>query len=446
MPLVSLLSKKHTLTLIVICLISIGFTNCVYASTANFKKAVTLYNNHHYEQAYTLFSALVEQDYSSIEYSFYLAQAATKIHKNQAAITAYERILILQPNHTRAKLELGKIYYDQGDYILAKQYFTDAKKDEVPKNVKANINQYLDQIEHKTQKSKLTGSVILGMGHDDNINISPEASSWFVPIFGQNFNNTSDPVASLYTEQTAMLTHLYNGNVKYGFDIKNNLMLYNRSIPGESAYNIFYLRYQPSLVFTKKQYAMEATLQYDTMRYGGDAYLESYGFVPKISHVINATSVVSAQIKLLVKNYLRRRDQQRDARYNEVNANYIQKLTQNTTWLNSIHLAQERQDQKSLLDVSNDSWNIKTSIYHQISPSLQVNSELQYSQKNYLDNNVYFLNKRLDSTLNAAIGLTKTVNKDMAIQLRAEHTETHSNQQAYTYSKNVLLVNLVRRF
>ncbi|GAB6068926.1 hypothetical protein JCM30760_00230 [Thiomicrorhabdus hydrogeniphila] len=441
-----LLSKQNKLTFFFIAIVSISFSNKTMASAGNFEKAVNLYNNHNYESAYKLFLVLVEQDYSSVDYSFYLAQTAAKLHKDQEAITAYERILILQPNNTRAKLELGKIYYDQAEFTLAKTYFDDAKNDEVPDTVRKNINLFLDQIENKTQKSKLSGSIILGVGHDNNINVSPEASSWFVPVFGQNFNSASDPVANLYTEQAALVTHIYNARSKYGFDIKNNLLFYNKSIPGESEYNILFLRYQPSLIFTKENYTVETALQYDTMRYGGDAYLETYGFVPKISHVIDSTSLVSAHLKLLFKNYLRSSDQQRDASYNELGFKYFKKITTNTTWLNSVDLAQERQDKKTTLDVSNNSWSVKTGFYHLFSSSIQLGTELQYSQKNHIDKNLFFLNKREDSTLTGSIFLSKNINKDIAVQLRVEHINNNSNQEAYTYNKNVFLVNLINRF
>lgn len=440
------ISKRKARILFFLSLTLVGLSGAAQATTTDFTEAVKMYDNQDYEQAYAVFSKLVEQDYSSIDYSFYLAQTAAKLHKNQQAITAYERILILQPNHTRAKLELGKLYYEQGDLVLSQHYFNDARNDNIPDTVRTNIDKYLDQIAKKSSKSKLSGAVILGVGHDDNINVSPEASSWFVPIFGQEFTNVTDPVESLYTHQVGILNHYYDATSTYGFGIKNSVMVYNKSIPGESEYNIFYLRYKPSLIFKYDQDTVETALLYDTMQYGGDAYLETFGFEPKISHSIDSTSLISAHLKLMFKNYLRSTDQARDARYNEVGIDYYKKLNAATTWLNSAVLAQERQDKTSSLDVSNDAIYAKTGLSYKYSATLQAGAEIQYNQKNYLDNNLFFLNKRQDSTIRAAINISKNLNKDLAIQLRAEHIDNSSNQKAYSYNKNVFLVNLINRF
>lgn len=395
MALTPLTLKNKPLNIFLLSLALFSFCTSVQASTTEFTNAVKLYENKDFKQAYVAFSKLVEQDYSSIENSFYFAQTAAKLHKNQQAITAYERILILQPNHTRAKLELAKLYYEQGDFFLSKQYFNDAKKDNIPDTVRINIDKYLDRIAKKTSKSKLSGTVIFGVGHDDNINVTPQASSWFVPVFSQDFANTSDPIESLYTQQVGLLNHYYDATSTYGFGIKNSLMLYNKSIPGESEYNIFYLRYKPSLIFKHDQYTIETALKYDTMQYGGDAYIETFGFEPKVSRSIDSSSLVSAHLKLMFKNYLKSTDQQRDARYNEAGLDYYKKLNATTTWLNSIDLAQERQDKKSSLDVSNDAIYARIGINHHYSPTLKVGAGIQYNQKNYLDNNLYFLSKSI---------------------------------------------------
>ncbi|GAB6068929.1 hypothetical protein JCM30760_00260 [Thiomicrorhabdus hydrogeniphila] len=399
-----------------------------------------------YTQAYKAFSKLVENDYASIDYSFYLARTATILNKPDEAITAYERILILKPDHTKSKIELGKLYFNQGDFTQAETYFHAAQADTVTEAVSNDINTYLAKIESTKKKSSLDGTLIFGIGYDSNVNVSPEASSWFVPSNNQNFNNASNQVENVYNQQVGIVNHYYDATSKYGFVIKNSLLGLNKSIPGESDYNIQYLRYKPALIFKYKAYKIETALQYDTMRYGGDAYLETYGFAPKISRELSPSSLISVQAKLFVKNYLQQTDQALDAQYSELGLNYYKQFTPTTTWHAGVDIMQERADKNGTLDVSNNMALLTAGLIHQYSASVRLGAQLQYSNKNYLDNNPFFLSKREDNYLRASVDISKDLNKDLSLQLRTSYVDNKSNQDAYSYNKNVFLLNLIKRF
>ena len=416
-----------------------------YATKVDYQSALSLYKNQSYSEAYNAFLKLVESDYSSIDYNFYFARTASLLNKTGEAISAYERILIINPSHTRTKLELGKLYFEQGDMTQAKIYFNSAKSEALPEAVQNNINRYMVKIDQKTKQSFLTGALIFGAGYDTNINVAPDASSWFVPGYG-DFNNTSDNLKSLYNQQVGIINHYYNASSQLGFNVKNSLLAFNKSVPGESEYNIQYLRYQPALIFNYETHKIETGLHFDTMRYGGDAYIESYGFKPILSHQLNASSLIRVQAKLLVKNYLQSKNQERDARYNELGLTYSKQLNSQTIWHATMELAQERQEKSSLLDVSNNMLLIKSGVSYKYSPSLRMSGELQYSKKHYLDNNPYFLTKREDDYLKATLDVSKKVTKDLGIQFTAEHTVNESNQNAYSYNKNVLLINMIKEF
>jgi len=438
--------KNSALATLLASTFSFGYTPILLANSSQFTTAVKLFEDQSYQEAYRAFSVLVEQDYSSIDYSFYLAQVAAKLNKHKEAITAYERILILQPEHTRSKLELGKLYYQLQEYALSKSYFSSAQNDRIPETVRLNISRYLTKIEKQSNLGNLSGALIFGLGYDTNVNSAPYASSWFVPVFGADFTNTTETVENAYHQEMALLNHYYDSTKKYGFGIKNSLLAYNKSIPGESDYNILYLRYKPSLVFSTQDYKIDAAIQFDTMRYGGEAYLENYGFAPSITHQINPSSQLSAHLKLFKKNYLKSEDQGRDANYIEAGATYHKLLNTRTAWHINANLIQERKESGDLTDVSNDAFALKTGVSYQYSTDLRIGGEIATLQKNYLDDNLFFLKKRQDNNFKIALDISKNLDKDLSLQARAERIQNSSNQAAYEYTKNIFLVNIVKHF
>lgn len=419
---------------------------CFPAQSADFPTAKTAFENKQYQQAYELFSKLVESDYGSLDYSFYLAQSAAAVGKPQEAIVAYERVLINHPDDTRSKLELGRLYYEMQEYTLSQSYFLSALNDEVPETVRTNINHYLDKIDQKSQLATLTGAVLVGAGFDSNVNSAPYASSWYVPVFGSDFTNNTDETSAAYHQEMAVLNHHYNADSKYGFDINNNLLAYSKFYPSESDYDILYVRYKPSLIFENDDRKIETGIVVDNMRYGSDPYLTSYGLSVSLFKLLDPTQAFKAELTALKKDYLRSDDEGRDAVQFALNTKYHQALNQQTTWYAAADFIRNTKDSGDLTDVSYDSLRLEAGMSHQIDAELRVGGNLGLSQTNYHDTSGFFLKKRQDQTLKAAVDISKIIDKDLSVQGRAEHIVNTSNQAAYEYNKSLLLVNLIKQF
>ncbi len=103
----------------------------------------------------------------------YLAKGAlARIQGNVAlAIAYYQKILHQQPNFTRAKLELARLYFeDQNNRASEKLFKEISQQHQLPKMVLKNIDRYLQAI---NQRDGWHGSFSFGYAYDDNINMSP---------------------------------------------------------------------------------------------------------------------------------------------------------------------------------------------------------------------------------------------------------------------------------
>ncbi len=422
------------------------FSQQLKANETDYKQALKLFNDKQYESAYQAFTKLVESDYGSVKYNFHLARSATLSNRLDEAIIVYERILILSPNNTRSKLELGKLHFQQASYTLSESYFKSALQDNVPLQVEENIQLFLAKIKKTQNKSSLTGVVIVGIGHDSNVNSAPSADSWYMPVFGLEFDNSTNQVENGFHQETAVINHYYDATDEYGFGIKNNLLAYSKSLPGESDYNIIFTRYTPSLVFAFGDYQLETALEYNYMHYGADAYLESYGIAPKVAYKSQVNGNITGQLKALKKHYLQASDQERDAWYTELNIQYQKLVGSKFSYSFNTILQKERKDSGDRYDVDYDSISLQLVVNYDLPQGWRLGGSAGIKDTTYIDDNLLFLNPRHDSKRNLALSATKRIDKSLSAQISVSHTLNESNQEPYAYDKDVVTLNLIKRF
>lgn len=92
-----------------------------------------------------------------------------------SAIESYQSLLISQPEFVRARLDLARLYYQDGLLKQSQQQFNEVlRTPELPTAVNRNIQAYLTAI-HK--KQSFNGMIALGAGYELNVNESSESTT-----------------------------------------------------------------------------------------------------------------------------------------------------------------------------------------------------------------------------------------------------------------------------
>ncbi|MDC9596899.1 porin family protein [Xenorhabdus anantnagensis] len=91
----------------------------------------------------------------------------------------YQQILNQQPDFTRIKLELARVYFEDHKNREAEQLFAGLNKEQqLPEIVLKNINSYLEAIE---LRNGWRGSFSAGYAYNDNVNMSPDQETTCQP-------------------------------------------------------------------------------------------------------------------------------------------------------------------------------------------------------------------------------------------------------------------------
>jgi tetratricopeptide (TPR) repeat protein len=124
---------------------------------------------------------------ADLDVLFHFATLAAQTGDLEGAISALERMLLIDPDLPRVRLELGVLYYRLGSYEVSRTYFEGAlKAPNVPPDVRAKAEQFMADAISKQNPSHFSGEAFFGWRYQSNANLGPSTSS--VRLFGQTAN------------------------------------------------------------------------------------------------------------------------------------------------------------------------------------------------------------------------------------------------------------------
>ncbi|HYE36392.1 MAG TPA: tetratricopeptide repeat protein [Methylocaldum sp.] len=137
-------------------------------------------------EAFELAKCRAVQEEGDPVFDFRYALAALATGRADLAVFPLERVLLMQDWNDRARLELGRAYFALGEYQSAATQFHAVQDRKPPPNVAARIQQFLDEIDRRSQfeQTRFSGAAELSVGYDTNINSSTDLTSVAIPALG----------------------------------------------------------------------------------------------------------------------------------------------------------------------------------------------------------------------------------------------------------------------
>lgn len=131
-----------------------------------------------------LFAASLHEP-TNYEITFEYVRVSMALGDHEAAIGALERLLNYNPHLTRAKFELGSLYFRLGAYEMASRYFKDAlAAGDLDPATRVRVETYLPDAEKHLSASQWTGLLQTGIRYQSNVSALPDAGT--LQVFGSN--------------------------------------------------------------------------------------------------------------------------------------------------------------------------------------------------------------------------------------------------------------------
>lgn len=174
---------------------------------------------------------------ADLDVLFRFATVAVQTGDLEGAISALERMLLVNPNLPRVRLELGVLYYRLESWEIARAYLESALQSQsLPPDVEGRARQFISEIGRKQDPSHVSGEVFIGARYQSNANLGPASSS--VRLFGQtaNLNEAALGTADWGGVTSAQVRHRYDLGQQDKSALESQVTLYaNRQFQLQAA-------------------------------------------------------------------------------------------------------------------------------------------------------------------------------------------------------------------
>lgn len=417
---------KHIFILVLLSLIA----------DASYEKAETFYEKKAYKKAIEEAKSSKE-DYSNPKLHLVWAKSEEALGNKQAAMSAYERVILLDGDNTQAKVSLYKIYKESERDSLADDLNQELQNYQLTPQQRSS----LDNLEGKninTLKAKAT----LSIGHDTNINVSAKGDDLdaYYGVSGQD-----GEIASLFARVSARVSYTNELEEKGGWYVRGDATLFYQNNFDASLYNMFVGGVNAGVGYSGASYTLYMPLGLSMVNYLDVSLLNQVDLLPTLNIRLTPSIILNLNAKYAKRTY-------GEAQYKGmgdsvlgggfgfyylVNQDYLyfKLLYEDYRSDETIHYA--FLDKKML--------NISLGANYNVAKYSVIRADYRYRNGNYKDGNTLYLattEKRSDDYNQFELKFSHYVNKSLELFVLDRYVVNNSNYIPAQYSKNIVMFGL----
>ena len=175
-----------------------------------------------YEGAFAVMLA----DPGDLDKSFRFASLAVRVGDLEGAVAALERMLLINANLPRVRLELGVLYYRLGSYEAARTYLLGAlQSQQMPPEVRRRAQRFLALIDQQMARTRFSATLLTGIRWQSNANAAPTGDVK-VGGFDADLDGDSAAASDFNAFAAAAFSHLWDFGWQGGEHLDTRLNLY----------------------------------------------------------------------------------------------------------------------------------------------------------------------------------------------------------------------------
>lgn len=348
--------------------------------------------------------------------------------KYEEALMAFDRIMIESPDDMAAKSYYAKTLYQLGLFVEAENEFKELLNTRLDTQSKREVKKYLASIERKKKRHFYTAEVGVGIGYDDNIDLTTDASTTQYGRF--TLINDTNKTSSTFGLATLKLTHRYK---RENFDIYSSIYSYNEFAHSAKGNDLNYLDISSGILKRVKNFSIMIPVGFNT------SYLEGedigYNFYTSPTLTYNNSKHLRTFAQFTYSDNTTKFAEHRD--YTMMGAGLGVKYAKNK-FQGSLSLSGQKVSAKEDLryDVSKDVKSLMMQSKYYLFTSLYLAADLILLKDAYSELDEVMGYKREDEMLSLGLSIGKNISKNALLRMRYTHSENESNINAYSYEKN----------
>ncbi len=396
-------------------------------------------------EAYGLLAPLEATRAGDPDFDYALGLAAADSGRHGPAIVALQRVLAVQPKNAQARAEIARVYAMAGDIDTARAEFDTLVADpSVPDPVRQRFNRLVRDYDRKIGGggSSVTGFVDAETGYDSNVNAATNLTSLTLPAFAFLGPATLGGSASRIGAGFAQVQGGVSGEVGLNRQTRayaSVLGLYRDAFKG-SIFDQAALTGTTGIAYTAaNRDVISLSAQVQQFWLARDPYRTSYGAIAQYTRALSGGRALSVAGQYSFLDY--RNDPLRNADRFALSVTYSQRTL-------SIGGSGGREATRRSAGnhLSFTFAQASAGIEYPLSTRLALTSTLNAEHRNYDAADPLFLRGRVDTQIDASIGLRFVLKRGISARPRVSYTRNFSNLALYDYQRATASVSLRAEF
>lgn len=412
-------------------------------------KAMRLFKEQKFKEAYDAFYKLFEEDVGNARINFYLGLSASNAKMYDEAVSAFERVLINEPNHLRARLEFAKAHFFLKNFEEAETEFIKVLQNkDLPEPVIVSINKFLDIIETTKNRNHFQSIAMVGLKYDNNINndvgentpINDLADDW--QVFEAQMEGFA-PVSDAMHEEMYNLNHIYDFGRLGDYFMQNSFLIFAQNYSGKEYKqdtetlstddkNLIFSSVSSGIGTKTKNVNFLIKAHYDAINLAGEEIMSVVGLEMNYARPYSQNITWDTKWKYQNKDVAANDDG--DSGYMELNLG-MKRNDPETKDVIAFNLGISQERANVAANTDNDIMNLRALYTKAFSDKLSSTAGYTYKTIDYLEKSPIDKNVRADTQHNFTLSSMYKYNLSTMINGTANYIMNDSSRDSFTYDK-----------
>jgi tetratricopeptide (TPR) repeat protein len=396
-----------------------------------------------FQHAYTLFESLSALFATDAELNFYVGRCALELRRYDEAMAAFDRVLILNPRHTRTHLELSRLYYEQHQLEMARIELDVVLNEQLPNDVRNTATAFKRKIDGDLSPHRFSGAFVIGGGFDNNVNNDIGNHAFNIPSLNLPISGNPKEKDG-YGFSTFVFNHSYDFGDKGGWSLENSFIAYDKLYSKSSLNNLVLFSLTSAPTWSDNELRVALPIMFDRVYIDGKGYLYNVGAGIKNSYLIDPSSMIEGGYTFKRGYY---HDEAHDVNTHLLFADYRRIVGDN---LFSIALqtsyAINQEVESTRTDVEYNEFKYGLELSKEFSKTLRGALSYTKADARYQEIDSAFLTKRHDDIDLYELSLNYALQKNIGLGLNVSYSDHQSNHAPYDYGKTNALLSVMWTF
>ncbi len=376
-----------------------------------------------------------------------LGIAANDSEQPTRAVFALERVLSVQPENSRARAELGRALFAVGDLQASRKVLQETKRDNIPSEAAATIDQFLQAIDRSEEAAKSSIKFYLetSLGQDSNINGGPGNALVAVPAFGglvltlgQASVSTADTFGTLGAGLSARRV------MDPRWSILANLSVNAREHAKFKTFDTFQVDGNVGASYRYDQHEFTTAVQAGSFYVDGTRVRDQAGVVGEWTYRINGENQWSSYLQIGTLSYPTQAA--RNADRTVLGTSYAHGFRSGLVLFGGAYAGTEKQKLKALPHLGHQLYGVRTGGQMLLAEFVSAFAAFSYENRKFGGPDPLFLVIRQDNQYNLNLGLNWVPAKSWKVTPQLSYTAVKSNVAISDFRRTSFGVTLRKDF